>query len=303
MARSMFMALAAVLLALPAQAEPRAILRDGEVWLEPGDGAPALQVTRDGRAKSAPVAAPSRSRFAYANLCPAAEKCQPTLVILALDGARRELPSITLADDGPCASVWSLDWVDEERIGLTCHLNPSMLEYVAVDVTTGERLRDIIGLGFAWSPEGTRLAYIGEYPHFAPPFARSNRLEIDGDPIYPAASEPEEGPVEAGQPVLLNYRKIHDFRSGFFWSPDGRRIAFVDRVYDWRGREAGNGEETRERFLLVVAERGGTALQHALPPFAKYRIEWREADVLAVIGDDGQAQLFSLGAGDLHPAR
>src|SRR5207247_10956638 len=53
------------------------------------------------------------------------------------------------------------------------------------DITTGKVLRDLNGLFFTPSPDGKHVAHIGPIPHFAPPYAQSYYLQVDGVTIYP----------------------------------------------------------------------------------------------------------------------
>src|SRR5256884_252498 len=60
-----------------------------------------------------------------------------------------------------------------------------MSEYVEIDLSTGQTVRDLVGYNFTVSPNGKEVAHVGWIPHFAPPYAKSEYLQIDHTTIYP----------------------------------------------------------------------------------------------------------------------
>jgi hypothetical protein len=135
-------------------------------------------------------------RVAYYEQCAEPEKRTPAVVILDLDGKR-------LQSFQPQAQA----------------MPPARL----------------VGLGFTPSPDNQRIAHIGQFVHFAPPFARSNYLLIDNTTVYPlpkGAKPTGQRPFEASPDVLQESDSktigIHEFTAAFSWSPDSRRVAFID---------------------------------------------------------------------------
>jgi hypothetical protein len=113
----------------------------------------------------------------------------PSVVVLDADGNRLrsfQPQPAALGGTGPCASILKISWASAERtIGVECHVNPSLSEYVEVDPFTGETLRDLAGYWFTPSIPENHVAYVGPIIHFAPPYRQSNYLLIDGMTTYP----------------------------------------------------------------------------------------------------------------------
>jgi SAM-dependent methyltransferase len=175
-----------------------------------------------------------------------------------------------------CASVLRQTRVAPNTIAVECHVNPSLNRYVELAASTGKITRELLGYGFTRSPDGARIAYAGRIPHFAPPYAKSNYLEVDQAVIYPRPKEiAQRGPAYTG---------IHEFSGGLHWSPDSRRIALIDCTYDWTPNypaalSAGEGKESNRRcFVVAVSTRGEAAILHRfneLPHGA--RLEWSDS--------------------------
>ena len=151
-----------------------------------------------------------------------------------------------------------------------------MSEYVEIDLSTGQTVRDLVGYDFTVSPNGKDVAHVGLLPHFAPPYAKSEYLQIDHTTIYPlpkGISPVEEKGLPEPPKVVhqedLLYQGIHEFMPEMYWSPDSQRIALVDCVYDWKAKSAeslsqADGEESNRRCSLVVVSRSGKAMLFAL---------------------------------------
>jgi len=146
-----------------------------------------------------------------------------------------------------------------------------MSEYIEIDLTTGRTLRDLVGYGFALSPDLKVVAHVGWIPHFAPPYAKSEYLQMDRTTVYPlpkgAGPAEQKGLPEPPKVVLqdgLLFQGIHEFMAEMYWSSDSQRIALIDCVYDWKANSAASqseadGEESGRRCSLVVVSRSGEA--------------------------------------------
>ena len=166
-----------------------------------------------------------------------------------------------------------------------------MSEYVEIDLSTGQTVRDLVGYNFTVSPSGKEVTHVGWIPHFAPPYAHSEYLQIDHTTIYPLPKgmspvEQEglpEPPKVVHQKGLL-YQGIHEFMPEMYWSPDSQRIALVDCVYDWKANSAesqseGDGEASNRRCLLVVVSRNGEPVLFGLnglseEDLGKFSVSW-----------------------------
>ncbi|HEV2990270.1 MAG TPA: hypothetical protein VG759_17630 [Candidatus Angelobacter sp.] len=237
-------------------------VRNSEIWLI-RNGEPT-QLTRDGKSKLQALLSPSQSRIAYYEQCPQSEGCIPSIVILDLEGHRTKAfqPKHQAMPEGTvCASILAIAWTHENAIAAECHINPSLSEYVETDVNTGRVTRDLFGYDFVTSPDGKRVAHIGWVPHFSPPYAKSNYLQLDNTTIYPlpAGARPvEKNGLEGSRDVVLHrgltFYGIYEITSAISWSPDSQRVAFVDCTYDWTAKNADLRDGTAlNRRCSVVA--------------------------------------------------
>ncbi len=176
-------ALLALLALLAGAASIQVDVRDSEVWLI-RDGQ-ATQLTHDGKAKLQAVLSPALDRIAYYEECPQAERCLPSVVVMDLAGRRLSVFQPKSEWGGGCGSILSIAWRGTDVIAAECHINPSLNEYVETDISTGATRRDLVGYWFTPSPDGKRVAHVGWVPHFAPPFAQSNYLQVENTTIYP----------------------------------------------------------------------------------------------------------------------
>jgi len=286
-------------------------VRDSEVWLL-AEGK-STQLTRDGKAKLEALLSPARDRVAYFEQCPESEGCRPEVVILDLAGRRIRNFPVRLGAAGAnedCASIVSIAWARERAIGAECHLNPSLDEYVEIDVTTGRTMRDLLGYDFTPSPGGESVAHVGWIPHFAPPPSQSNYLELDDTVIYPLprGAKPfrpkgAEPPPSVVEERGLTFAGIHEFQPGMQWAPDSHHIALVDCVYDWTANgpeasSAGEGVESNRRCLVVVTSRSGEVVNSsaiATPEEepGETKLNWLDPHTLRV-GDGPEARILKV---------
>jgi len=260
----------------PAQ-ELRISPEDQQVWLTREDGS-RVRLTDGPAYKGSPAWSPDRSRLAYFRYCPQAD-CAPEIVIGNLSGGEQlSFQVVSPRNDAVCASVMRIDWLDESRVGLECHKNPSYSEYLEVSLPNGRVPRSWLGGGFSWSPDRTKLAYVGWVPHFSPPFAHPNYLEIDRKTVYPPEAAREIPPQADTWDKPIGYvvrerdglyRGIHEFTSALAWSPDGGWVALADRVYDWKSEDPWEGAERNVKYSLVVANPAGQWLDCEFPEPAR----------------------------------
>lgn len=172
-----------------------------------------------------------------------------------------------------------------------------------MDVSSGGILRDLLGYDFTRSPDGKTVAHVGWIRHFAPPYDQSNYLQLDDTTVYPLPKgrAPKKQGGDEEQPYVVanegpHYYGIHEFLPGLAWSPDSRRVALIDCIYDWTasGDAATPGAESNRRCAVAVVARDG-AFQ--LVPLAdasakhlyKSRLEWSQpGEVILHIGDSSR---------------
>ena len=275
----------------------RVEVRKSEVWLV-RDGE-EKQLTNDGKAKLQAELSPSKDRIAYYEQCPENEHCTPTVIVLDLEGHRTrsfQLEQLAASSGGLCNSILSISWAGSNAISVECHINPSLSEYIETDLETGQTTRDLLGYDFTLSPDGKKVAHVGWIPHFAPPFAKSNYLQLDNTTVYPlpeGAAPVEQKDLSEPPDVVdndgLSFFGIHEFVSGLRWSPDSQHIALVDCTYDWTAKNSDfvEGTESENGCSVVVVSVTGK-LQ--LFPLAKVSrtdlprmdLEWTEPEELTL---------------------
>jgi hypothetical protein len=277
-------------LAWPAQL--RVEIRDSEVrFIRDGR---EHQLTNDGLSKLQAELSPTQDRIAYYEQCIEAEHCTPRVVILDLEG--HQISSFqprhqAFPPSEPCASILSVAWVGDDAISAVCHGGPSMSEYIEIKLSTGQTVRDLVGYDFTASPDRKEVAHVGWVPHFAPPFDKSEYLQIDHTTVYPLpkGSVPAEQKGLPEPPKVVHrrgrlYQGIHEFMPGMYWSPDSQRIALVDCSYDWKANHpesqstVSGKKSNRPCSLAVVSKNGETAL-FALSDFLdedfrKFSMSW-----------------------------
>lgn len=276
---------------------------DQQIWLVWVDGR-REPLTHGPEFASAPTWSQDHERIAYFRFCPQVGQCEPKLVLCDPNGAvLKEFSLAPTKDWDGCNSVNRIDFIDRRRLGVDCHVSPSLSEYSELDQESGQALRHWLGFGFAWSPDNSHLAYHGWIPHFSPPFGHSSYLQIDGKTVYPphAVTSAVSSPGPHGtrlEPHTIQesgglYRNIHEFYGAFFWAPDSKRVAFIDRIYDWKSvdntlMDAG---EQNVRFFLVIA---GEGIKPSVLPVSdgcnsRLQIEWRN-DREINVACDGKVQ-------------
>ena len=241
-------------------------VRENEVWLI-RNGQPA-QLTRDGKTKLQAVLSTARDRVAYYEQCVQGENCLPSVIILDLDGNRLQSfqpRSEAIGQSEPCASILDISWVSDRVMAVECHLNLSLSEYIEIDLPTEKTVQDFLGYGFTRSPDLRHVAHVGPIIHFAPPYAQSNYLVIDDITVYPLpkGAKPTVQQVDVVRDIGLKSIGIHSFVPRFSWSPDSKRVAFFDCVFDWIGTGASDdggspiGNSTSSKCSIAVVSLTG----------------------------------------------
>jgi hypothetical protein len=241
-------------------------VRENEVWLI-RNGKPT-QLTRDGKTKLQAVLSIARDRIGYFEQCVQGENCLPSVIILDLEGNRLQSfqpRSGAMGQSEPCASILDISWVSDRVMAVECHLNPSLSEYLEIDLPSGKTVHDFLGYGFTRSPNLRHVAHVGPVIHFAPPYAQSNYLVIDDITVYPLPKGAKQTvqQVDVVRETGLKNIGIHSFVPRFSWSPDSRRVAFFDCVFDWIGTGASDdggspiGNSTSAKCSIAVVSLTG----------------------------------------------
>jgi hypothetical protein len=212
--------------------------QDGDLWIKTAAG--AKQITDDGELKDAWAISDDGKRIVY-TLRPN-EEGRHSFAIAIVDTAGKHLKRMAASQaNGPANSVNQVEWIDDTRVGVDYHINPSCSQYSIIDTTTGAIAGNYLGIWFSWSPDKKRLAYVGWMPHFEEQEQPSYYLKINNKTIYPA-----NGDADATRGGAH-----HLFLTQLIWSNDSDRVAFVDQV----GRH----------LFLVAASKSGPIVVQKLP--------------------------------------
>ncbi|MGA8026133.1 MAG: hypothetical protein WB992_03245 [Bryobacteraceae bacterium] len=316
----MFRLLSLLFLTLQPQppGEPRLYIHENQIWV--GRGRDLQQITDDELHKSNLVLSPSADTFAYIAHCDSVgtEACPPTLVFRKLNGDLLYSFAPLLEDSHPCLSVMAFEWIDNNRVGLVCHVNPSISEYAVVSVHAAKVTAGYYGGPFSWSPDRRKLAYGGPVPHFAPPYIHSFYLCVDRRVIYPTApvrhvnsealfprSPNSGGPngcdIDYSPSVVelhgSTFMGIHELFSDLGWAPNGTAIAFVEQTYDWEApapSALNGGVEVNQRYQAVGVGLDGKSQAHILDGATRqpYSVEWLFNERFEIRADSGTHWIF-----------
>ncbi len=132
-----------------------------------------------------------------------------------------------------------------------------------------------------WSPDHQVLARTQVEQRFVTPAGAGYCLVLNDRPTYPVrCDKPRRHPA---------YTNIHNFLSELAWSPDSRKLAVVEKIYDWEYSDPYNrdfdGEVKTQRFFLAIVSRDGPAAGFQLesaPPNAQPR--WTDGNHLVLNG-------------------
>jgi hypothetical protein len=186
-------------------------------------------------------------------------------------------------------------WAGENAIAAECHENPSLSTYDEIDIGSGKVLREYFGYGFVRSPDYTKVAHVGWIVHFAPPWVKSEYLQIGNTIVYPlpAGMKPlDQKPLEMAPQVVesrgLVYAGVHEFRSEFAWSPDSRRVGFIDCLVDYRLRDGSQeavnegGQPENLRCFAVAVGLDGAFRRAPIPAgtWQEFAVKWTGAGTL-----------------------
>lgn len=130
----------------------------------------------------------------------------------------------------------SWGWVDSAMVICQGTINPNDGVYLVFDAKSGRELRELIGTGFVWSPDRSRIADVGDARELGAVSDNSNSIEIEGKPLFPSEKDTD----------------LHWFRSELVRSPDSRYVAVVDL----RQKEGS--------LYLVVVGLTGSTFEHKL---------------------------------------
>jgi hypothetical protein len=109
-------------------------------------------------------------------------------IIQIIDLKSGEISSIPLAENYANAFE-NVEWVDDNTVAITGHVNPSLCTYEIYDINKAVRKNIYYGIGFMWNKAKSRLYYTIPAPHFANVDKGKNTIvNQDGDVLYQSSS-------------------------------------------------------------------------------------------------------------------
>lgn len=296
---------------------PKAILSNGQIWIQASVSDFAVQATHDGIEKSEPMISPNGKLILYGvRESSGSERLLPlNLVFLDWSGKEvRRISEVMMKELGSSCGYGYAEWLDDDHIGVRCEYNPSLQDYVVLNADSGKVEQEYPGLLFSWSPDRRTLAQVGFIVHFAPPSSQNNCILFNGKPVYtPGCSNQLEPDIKrtqgrrGTQEEPAHYKNIHEINSSLVWSPDGRTLAFYETIYDFDWGVDAKREETMDRknyryFVgLVSAGHPAVGYQLAEPADWTVRIKWLNNSQLHLSGDKPIDRTFDLIANPPKP--
>jgi len=261
-------------------------IKDNEVWITDSAGGSSKKVTEDHLKKDSPCICPDGTKIAYYIL--GRTQVDPVGEVFVIDRTGREIwHGVVRSQEGQqCPSILSVEWIDNERLGVCTHANPSVSKYH--EISSGRTVRSLYLSGsHSWSPDRKHLAYGGPIPHFSPGPLGSDYLKIDQAIVFPDKRNDE------GRPLAQNKAPAkHEFTTDFHWSPDSKAVAFCDRIEEkffvadkkkMNWVESPNAACSQD-FLIVASVRG--TFSKCRLPFrcdrSKTKIQWKGSGTVSV---------------------
>ncbi len=147
------------------------------------------------------------------------------------DPQNKRISEFTPKDSaGPNSGITDLYWIDNNRLAIQFHMNPSM-EYLSLTDIHGKELHNYLGYNFSWSHNRKAVAHVGQMIHFTE-WPHSEYIQVNNDTIYPLS-----GPAYG-----KGIKTVHSFVPTFAWSEDDSNLALIDEV---EGQGAG-------KYLVIV---------------------------------------------------
>ncbi len=131
---------------------------------------------------------------------------------------------------GPHTGIMELYFVDNNRLGIRLHMNPS-LDYLSITDLKGKEIEHYLGYNFIWCNDRSAVAHVGQMIHFSE-WPHSEYIQINNRTVYPPS-----GPAYGKEATT-----VHTFIPPFCWSPDDSNLAVIDEV---EGKDKG-------KYLVII---------------------------------------------------
>ncbi len=149
-----------------------------------------------------------------------------------------------------CWQIDTIEWIDNGRIGVRCS-GHVFNRYGVIPLTSGKAEKSYDGLGFYWSPDRRHIAHLT--------YGNAVEVVIDDQTV-------------SGTPNRDTGYEVSDAA----WSPDSRRIAFIDTKSTLLTTQPANGfsEFGDPHAYLVVAAANAAPLAVAAEGCTDVTPEW-----------------------------
>lgn len=173
-----------------------------------------------------------------------------------------------------------LDWLDAGAIAIHCEYDPHLYDYLIVNSQTGALIHEYAGVWFMWSPDRQTLAHYGVLQRYTAPDGDNCCLMFNAASVYPPGchfdGERRSSPHHSHTRPLAS---IHTFATPLVWSPNSRRLAFFEKIYNWHYGDPYNrdffGRASEVRYYLAIAGAGEPAVGYAIPDIpATTEVKW-----------------------------
>ncbi|MBV8834810.1 MAG: PD40 domain-containing protein [Acidobacteriaceae bacterium] len=172
-----------------------------------------------------------------------------------------------------CAPQNGIAWLNNEDVAVTCDYQTLLSNFVIVNAGTGAIEHQYGGMWFRPSPDGKIIARVGVAQRYATPAGMRCCLTFNDNVVYPAGCTFEGiGSESRGKQKNFlgdEYTGIHTFLSEPVWSPDGRAVVFVEKVFDFHYDDPYNrdfnGRISSLEYYLAIVGRDGAVRGYRVP--------------------------------------
>lgn len=167
---------------------------------------------------------------------------------------------------GPHIGIMEIYLVDNERLGIRLHMNPS-LDYLSITDLSGRELQHYLGYAFFWSHDRSAVAHVGQMIHFAD-WPHSEYIQVNDRTVYPTA-----GPAYGKEA-----KTVHTFTPPFCWSPDDGNLAVIDEV---------EGQDQGKYLIIIPTKDQATDARNATNQARRFKIPIQQSAPIASIFPEG----------------
>jgi len=187
--------------------------------------------------------------------------------ITVSDAQGKQLSQFVPQDStGAHTGIMEIYFVDNNRLGIRLHKNPSM-DYLSITDLRGKELEHYLGYAFIWSHDRSAVAHVGQMIHFAD-WPHSEYIQVNDRTVYPTA-----GPAYGKEA-----KTVHTFTPPFCWSPDDGNLAVIDEV---------EGQDQGKYLVIIPTKDQATDARNATSQARRFKIPIQQSAPIASIFPEG----------------